>query len=470
MAASNDHHIDFQSLIKFIYKEKHYFEGIRILEQHHSNDPTNRQIIASLFDLYFQCGFTDQYLSLFNKVSQLFKKSPFIYLFYLQIQPFLSDITIQTITKTRCDFAKTFLPPVKKQIVTHTAKPILNIGYYGDLVHLMNLPTVLNGHDLNRVKATVYTADQRLSHYWSGCIRDTSALSPQEIIQQIQYDQIDVLIYMEEAIQIYRKDWAVLSAKPAPIQLFWVNQYATSGTDYFDYIVADPYTITELEYPYYTEKPLFLPQWLSYEFPQYIHPIKPLPALQNGYITFGSSNRIVKLNARVIQTWAQILKQVPNSRLILKDRVFSDEASEAYLRKQWAQLGFPIDRLITKPFTKHPEYYEFFNDIDIALDPFPFTGNITTMETVMMGVPLISMSGRIFFENYSKSWLSVIGLSDFVATTEGEYISKAAGLASDQSKLIEFRDSIRKKIQTSGVLDGAQFARELEAQLFHIIR
>ena len=198
----------------------------------------------------------------------------------------------------------------------------------------------------------------------------------------------------------------------APVQVKWVGmQNHSSGLAEMDWIITDRWeTPPELEHVY-SERPLRLPDgYVCYSPPPYAPDVVPLPALVNGHITFGCFNNLAKVTPRVIATWCAILHRVPNARMVLKTQQFSDEPTAERVRAGFAAHGIGPERIELRGGSGHRAFLGQYNDIDIVLDPFPYSGGLTTCEALWMGVPTVAMPGEIFASRHSMSHLSNAGL------------------------------------------------------------
>ncbi|UCE47215.1 MAG: hypothetical protein JSW47_16620, partial [Phycisphaerales bacterium] len=214
---------------------------------------------------------------------------------------------------------------------------------------------------------------------------------------------------------------------------------------------------------FYVEELVYLPGGsICYTPPDYAPPIGPLPALANGHITFGVFNNGSKINTAMMSLWAQILKTNHKSKLLLKSRAGNDKAVRNSYFYQFEKLGISRERVEIsgqKPFI---EYLRLFNRIDIALDPHPYNGCMTTLEGLWMGVPLVSLVGENYVSRCGLSMLTRIGLESLVASTHQEYVDKASTLAQDLETLVEMRFSMRKRMAASTLCDARAFARSVE--------
>jgi protein O-GlcNAc transferase len=253
----------------------------------------------------------------------------------------------------------------------------------------------------------------------------------------------------------------------APVQVKWVGmQNHSSGLAEMDWIITDRWeTPPELEHVY-SERPLRLPDgYVCYSPPPYAPDVVPLPALADGHITFGCFNNLAKVTPRVIATWCAILRRVPGSRMVLKTQQFSDEPTAERVRGAFAAHGIGPERIELRGGSGHRAFMRQYNDIDIVLDPFPYSGGLTTCEALWMGVPTVAMPGEIFASRHSMSHLSNAGLADWVTADLASYVELAVAKASDLPALAALRSGLRARVKASPLCDAPRFGRNLGAAL-----
>lgn len=192
--------------------------------------------------------------------------------------------------------------------------------------------------------------------------------------------------------------------------------------------------------------------------------------LKNGYVTFASFSNPAKINKEMISLWAKILQGVENSRLLLKYKGFGAPANVKRLTALFDAAGVPSSRLILEGRSPHVDLLARYNEVDIALDPFPYSGGLTTYEALWMGVPVITMPGDTFASRHSLSHLSTLGLPELVADTSQQYVELAISLAGDDERLSGLRSSLRDKMAVSPLCDGERFARNYASLLQGIWR
>jgi protein O-GlcNAc transferase len=254
--------------------------------------------------------------------------------------------------------------------------------------------------------------------------------------------------------------------KPAPIQITWIGYEGTTGLEAMDYILADRHTIPPGQEAFYREQVLRLPDGYVCCDPPATAPLPgSLPAATNGYVRFGSFHSPSKINPRVVEVWAKVLERVPRSRLVLKYRGLGDPLVRERYAGLFAGCGLAAERLEFEPQSEYAEYLAAYRRIDIALDPFPFGGGITTCDALWMGVPVVTYAGETFAGRHSLSHLTNVGLTETIAATLDEYVEIAAGLAGDLPRLGTLRAGLRERMAASPLCDGKRFAENFAAAL-----
>jgi predicted O-linked N-acetylglucosamine transferase (SPINDLY family) len=294
--------------------------------------------------------------------------------------------------------------------------------------------------------------------------RSIFGVDDEEACRIIREDGIDILVDLGGLTKSNRL--FVFLYKPAPVQVTWLGYAHSTGLAAIDYRftdeVADPSGMTE---HLHTEQLYRLPgSFLGYHPPINPPPVLPLPCHANGYITFVAFNNLAKTNDLLLGWWASILKQVPDSCLIMKDCCFQRDYC---FREEWldrfARLGITANRilLLDRSPTVH-DHMEALGQGDIALDSYPYNGTTTTCETIWMGVPVVTLAGTSHVSRVSASLLTTVGVPELIAHTPDEYIQIAVSLASDQERLQAYRANLRSMMQASSLMDFEGFARKVE--------
>lgn len=281
------------------------------------------------------------------------------------------------------------------------------------------------------------------------------------LAERIRAEGIDILVDLSGHTQGSRL--RTLAMKPAPVQATWAGYVGTTGLSAMDWLITDMRENPPGSEGEAVERLMRLPDgYVAYEPPDYAPEVGALPMIENGWVTFGCFNNLAKLNDRVLALWARLLAEVPRARLLIKTVGLGSEA-ERGLRTAFVGTGGDAERLILSGGAPHLELLKWYNQVDIALDPFPYSGGLTTFEALWMGVPVVSKKGDRFSSRHSASHVSVVGYPQWVAEDEAGYLRIARGLASDPAGLAVLRAGLRERMRASPACDGARFARHLEA-------
>lgn len=255
----------------------------------------------------------------------------------------------------------------------------------------------------------------------------------------------------------------VFAARAAPVQVSWLGYEGTTGLPGMDAILGDPAVTPVSTEPCYTEAVHRLPfDFACYRGPDYAPPVAPLPAARTGRITFGSFNKLAKLGRGTLALWARVLHAVPDSRLLLKWRHATHPFARDRVVFELAAHGIGADRIEFRDASPHADMLAEYGDLDIALDPFPFSGGATTCDALWMGVPVVTLEGRRFASNHTVSHLRAAGLPDLVAATADDYVAICRRLASDRPGLARLRDSLREQVRHSPLCEHVLFMRPAE--------
>jgi predicted O-linked N-acetylglucosamine transferase (SPINDLY family) len=290
--------------------------------------------------------------------------------------------------------------------------------------------------------------------------RDVFSLADEELAERVRADRIDILLDLAGHTGANRQ--LVFARKPAPVQITWLDYEGTTGLKAIDYLLGDRYTIPPGAERWYHERVLRMPDgFVCYDPPAEAPAVGPLPALGRGAVTFASFNLPAKITPQVVDVWAQILACVPHSRLWLKYRGLNDADAADRFRRMFGERGIAADRLLLEGWSPYAEFLPLYQQIDIALDPFPYSGGLTTCEALWMGVPVITWPGETFASRHGLSHLSNVGLMETIATSQAEYVELAERLAGDLPRLAAMRGGLRERMAQSALCDGQRFADNL---------
>ncbi len=283
------------------------------------------------------------------------------------------------------------------------------------------------------------------------------------VIRMIRADEIDILIDLAGHTSGNRLP--VFAARPAPVQITYLGYGTTTGLPTMDYRLTDDVADPADERSLHTEELLRLPAGiLCFAAPADAPDVSELPMQSNGHITFGSFNNLSKLSAPTLDLWAEVLRAVPESRLMLKNRSFADEDVRRRYQELFQQHGVEPDRVeLVGPTKTIAEHLALYHRIDVGLDPFPYNGATTTCESLWMGVPVITLRGKSFVGRMSASLLTRVGLSDFITESPDAYLHRAWVCAAAAEPLAQLRRNLRPVVAASPLCDQASYVRGLEA-------
>jgi protein O-GlcNAc transferase len=290
--------------------------------------------------------------------------------------------------------------------------------------------------------------------------RSTVGLSDEQLAKRIRDDRVDILVDLK--VHTAENRLLVLARKPAPVQVTWLGYPGTTGLSTIDYRLSDPYLDPPgLNDPYYTEETVRLPDsFWCYEPGSREPAVNALPALSCGRVTFGSMNNFCKANAVVLELWARVLKSVPGSRLtILIDSGSHRQRTALAL----AQYGVDPARIQFESRRGRPLYLELYHRLDIALDMVPYSGVTTSMDALLMGVPVVCLAGGTAVSRGGLTIMSNLKMLELVAHSPDEYVAIAARLADDLPRLAALRATLRQRLEDSALMDGKRFARNIES-------
>lgn len=284
-------------------------------------------------------------------------------------------------------------------------------------------------------------------------------VSTEELDKIIREDGIDILFDLSGYNSNSRMQ--TMQMAPAPIQIKWVGGLiSTTGLETMDYLLSDNIETPEGSDDLYTEKLIRLPDdYICYELPFYLPPVSDNPVAKNGYITFGCFNNASKINEPLLAQWAKLLNAVPESRLFLKSFNFDNLSLQENIFTTLGKYGIARERIRIEGGGSHQTLLSSYNDVDIALDPWPYSGGLTTCEAMAMGVPVITLPGPTFAGRHSASHLVNAGLKELVATDWQNYIDIAVGLTHDLNSLTIIRKNLRDILLQSPLCDGVRFAK-----------
>lgn len=329
-----------------------------------------------------------------------------------------------------------------------------------------NIAPAIEAHDRSRLRITCYADVMRpdamtrhLSERADGW-RDVAGIDDEALARQIRTDGIDVLVVL--AGNTARNRIGVASFRPAPVQLSLLD-VASSGSPEIDGIIVDPLLCPPSGYAAVAERPMPVSCLFCFTVPE--ESAVPDRRRDQDEFVFGSFSNPAKLGPATIALWASLLRAVPYARLLLKYKnLYDDRYVQAQIREGFAAAGVgPSSIAFTARVDDRAAHLDFYNQVDIALDPVPFNGCTTTFEALWMGVPVLTRTSGRMMGRMGASILSAAGLEDLIAEDDATFVAKGLELVAATDRRQMLRQDLRRRLRVSRLIDGRPFARELEA-------
>ena len=392
------------------------------------------------------------------------------YLFTLNYHP---DKSAAEIFSAYRDYDTRFGLPLRDTWREHTNRQEpnrrLKVGYISpDFRHHSThhfLEPLLANHDKAMVTVYAYAelaAEDEVTARYKTCVDHwipTRGLTAETLAEQIRRDEIDILVDLAGHTTENRLE--VFARKPAPVSVSWLGYGYTTGLTAIDYLLTDATSTPAGSETLFSETPwrLQTPGY-AYRPAEGMGMVSVLPALERGYVTLGTLTRAVRVNHRTVRVWAEILKRVPGSRLVVDSRNYQDASVQADLANRFGQFGIGRERL---EIGCHSPPWDVLRGIDIGLDCFPHNSGTTLFETLYMGIPYVTLAGRPSVGRLGSTILEGIGHPEWIAKTEEQYIEKTVALAADLTRLSALRAGLRAEMKASPLMDEAGFTRKVEA-------
>ncbi len=386
--------------------------------------------------------------------------------------------TAESLFAAARDWDKALSPSSPAPLDTQDANPDrpLRIGYVG--AHLTRHPVgyflqpVLAAHDKTQVEAVCYAnqvsademTDDLQTHAaeWHQIVNESDSA----LVDRIRADRIDILVDLDGHTSGNRL--GVFARRAAPVQVTWAGYVGTTGVAAMDYLITDRRETPDGDLPLMTEQPVFMPGNYVTVAPFGDTPPADVPDVRatrsaGEAVAFGCFNNLNKINDSVIALWSDILSAVPDSTLCLITEQLADRAVLARITGAFSAGGIPSVRLDLRGKLPRAEVLAAYNTLDIALDPFPYSGGLTTLEALWMGTPVITRgdSGR-FAGRHSVTHLTAVGVPELIARDAADYVRKAVALAQDAPRRGLYHETLREKMRASPACDGEGFTRALE--------
>ncbi len=449
-------------------------EAIAALERALELNPGFAEPCNTLGNVFKDQGRHDEAVTSFRRALELrpdFLTAASNLLYALHFHP---DYDAQALLAAHRLWARQYAEPLAAQIRPHPNDPApdrrLRVGFlspdFRDHPVGQSLLPLFSHHDRRQTEIVGY-GDVRVPDRVTARLKtladrwhSTVGQSDTQVADRIRTDGIDILVDL--SLHTANNRLLVFARKPAPVQVTMLGMPSTTGLATMDYRLTDPH----LDPPGdrdgdYTEQSIRLPHsYWCYQPPEESPPVGVLPALGNGFVTFGCLNQFAKVSRPALQVWLKILQSLPASRLVIHSQPGSHLE---VVRQSFQDGGIAPDRIEFASRATRLHYLARYHDLDLSLDPFPYNGGISTMDSLWMGVPVVTLAGRTAVGRAGVSILSNVGLPELIAETVEQYAACALEWARDLARLSRIRSGLRERMRSSALMDGPRYAADVEA-------
>jgi predicted O-linked N-acetylglucosamine transferase (SPINDLY family) len=465
---------------------KKYDEALKYYTKAIELRPGYIQSLGNKASVLRRLGFFEEAVAMFKDILENDDSHPNFYSNYLMAIHYMDTVSQQEIYDAQLAYDKKYcqkLTPKKPVRFENdlSADKVLRVGMLSSSfmrhpVGYMILP-MLDHIDKQKVEFFVYSNlaeekkddfTQRIKDHTT-VWHDTLGQSDQQILQHLRDDKIDIALELTGHAE-GGNCLSIIARRAAPVQVKWIGGlFNTSGLQQMDWIIGDAIEIPEGEEKWYTERVYRMPDdYICYEPVDYAGDVQPLPALENGYITFGNLNNPSKINQASISLWAEILKEVAGSKMLFSGKAYEVEALYNKVVDGFKECGVDQERLIFEYGGPHKDFIKTYNRIDIAIAPYPYSGGLTTCESLWLGVPVIALPGPTFAGKHAATHLHNSGYADWIVIDRKSAVELAKKWAEDLDGLSKLRGNMREQVASSPLVDGARFAKNFEIALHHM--
>jgi predicted O-linked N-acetylglucosamine transferase (SPINDLY family) len=461
------------NLARCFARKGYYLKAIRILKDLLKNNSDDHNILALIGDYHIKAGkilegfyFTDESLKIY-KDPKLYQSKLFSYFYKedLDLDNYYNDIDelkkcYNVNNKVKLENEHCFFD---KQIKIG----FVSADFRAHAVGFQILDVIKNLSEYSELRLYLYSNkleddDEitksfiKLNINWINIIK----LSDTEVIDKLKHDNLQILIDLSGFTKGGRPN--IFYQQSCPVQISWCGYLASTGMKENHYIFADKYSIPNEDENKYSEKIYRLDKTWSVLSKNYnVIANSNIPALKNKFISFGSFNNILKINDKVVSTWSKILCRTLNSKLYLFSNNFNEQEFKSYFEKLFLDNGVRLDKLFFQPSLKRDDLLNKYNLIDIALDTFPYSGGTTSLESCWMGVPVLTKKGDYFISRSTESINKNIGLNDWIANDESDYINKAVNFSNNLNFLQSVKTYLLENRETFAIFDSKDFAKQM---------
>lgn len=369
-------------------------------------------------------------------------------------------------------------PPEPPPSLARPAGGKVRIGYFSPDIRSHSVRfffrPLLEAHDRERFEVFIYhdfptsDAQTEAARERADAFHPVSDLTDAQLCALMRSHNLDVLVELAGHTSANRLN--LLAHRMATVQITALGYPPTTGLDTVDAKIIDAHVSTPRDGELYAEEAVALPSSFWCFDPKEDIPVTPEPpCVANGHITFGCAGNIAKISQPVAQTWIRILDAVPASRLRIRSISFEDSLALRVFREQLADWGLPMERIDLLGPAGGVSYFRSYDEIDLALDTFPFNGGTTTSFAVYMGVPVVTMAGESLVSRMGASILTNAGAPELVVRTLDEYVAVAIRLANDVEALRTFRREVRGRIARNGLGNAEIYTREFEQAVLDLL-
>ncbi len=487
-ALSCDPSLPFVNLIIAFYyeKEKHQTKkAIEYYKKEISQNPAYEKAYGFLSSALMSCGKQEQAIDALKQQLKLNSENSITHDNRIMYHHYITKATAQDLLELAQDYARNILKTLPKpnqdfsNIDLNPNKTELKIGFVSGDFKKHAIFAWLNGlfdrvkeHNLEIILFANNKEDEasevlkKQADKWINIDQKTD----QESFDLIRENRIDILVDLSGHTGLNRLK--LFALKPAPVQVTWLGMAGPTGVAAMDYMLSDKGHVLENEDKFYNEKIYRLDRFFApYAKPHFDIDLQIPPSSQVGYVTFGSFNNFMKVNHEVLKTWAVILNELPNSKMIFKSRCFSDLEFQEEIKDFFETHGINQERLTLEGFSRDKkDYCRRFNDIDIHLDPFPAGGGTTSLDCLWMSTPYVSLYGNKMPSRTSSVILKNAGHEELVAYNLEDYQRKILQLANDSERIRAYKNSLRADFLASSICDELGYARDLSHAFFDMWR